>query len=75
MAKLSIMDAVADALLEMGVESVTIDRTRNHGRILWSDRGGELKGIITVPKTPGDRRSLVNNITMARRIVRTARGG
>lgn len=74
MAKVRIHDAVADALRAMDVESVTIDLSRRHPRILWEDRGGSIRGIITVPGTASDRRSLLNNITMARRIVRQARG-
>lgn len=74
MAKQTIHGAVADALRVMGVEAVTIDLSRRHPRILWEDRGGTIRGIIVVPGTASDRRSLVNNVTMARRIVRQARG-
>lgn len=74
MARQDIAGAVADALVAMGVESVVIDRSRRHPRVLWSDRADSIRGIITVPGSASDRRSLVNNITMARRIVRQARG-
>lgn len=74
MARPDIAAAVADALVAMGVEQVVTDRTRRHPRVLWSDRGGALQGIVTVPSTASDRRSMVNNITMARRLVRQARG-
>lgn len=74
MARQDIAGAVADALVVMGVEQVVIDRSHRHPRVLWEDRGGTLRGIITVPSTASDRRSLVNNVTMARRLVRQARG-
>lgn len=74
MAKQDIAAAVADALVQMGVEHVVIDRTKRHPRVLWTDRGGALRGIVTVPGSASDRRSLVNNVTMARRLVRQARG-
>lgn len=81
MAKQDIASAVADALIQMGVESVVIDRSHRHPRVLWADRissmapgRGPIRGIITVPSTASDRRSLVNNVTMARRLVRQARG-
>lgn len=74
MSRPDVAAAVADALVAMGVESVTTDRSKRHPRVLWSDRGDTLRGIITVPGTASDRRSLVNNVTMARRLVRQARG-
>ena len=73
MARQTIHGAVADALREMGVEKVIVDLTRRHPRVLWEDR--DQRGIITVPGTASDRRSMVNNVTMARRIIRQARGG
>ena len=75
MAKVKIHDAVADTLVQMGVESVTVDTSRRHPRVLWSDRGGTLRGIITCPSTSSDHRSLMNAVTLARRQVRQARGG
>lgn len=76
MAKVRIHDAVADALRAMDVAVVTIDLSHRHPRVLWDDAGKSgQKGIITVPGTSGDRRALLNNITMARRIVRAAREG
>lgn len=74
MCRTSIAREVRKALVEMGVEHVVVDLTRRHPRVLWEDRGGVLRGIVTVPGTAGDRRSLLNNIKMAQRLVRQARG-
>ena len=74
MARQDIAAAVEEVLVAMGVESVIVDRSRAHPRVLWSDRGGTLRGIVTVPGTASDRRSLANNVAMARRLVRLARG-
>lgn len=75
MAKTDIARAVRDALVEMGVEHVVVDYGRRHPRVLWEDRGGTLRGIVTVPGTTGDHRALLNNVKMAQRLVRQARGG
>lgn len=74
MAKQDIARAVASALVALGVEHVVVDRTRRHPRVLWEDRGGSLRGIVTVPGSSGDRRSEINNVKMAIRLVRQARG-
>jgi hypothetical protein len=74
MAKQKIHDAVADTLVQMGVEVVTVDTSRRHPRVLWSDRGGTLKGIITCSSTASDYRSILNAVATARRQVRLARG-
>lgn len=71
--KQDIAEAVASALREMGVDEVQVDRTRRHPRVLWRDRGGAIEGIITVPGTASDHRSLLNNVRMAQRLVRQAR--
>lgn len=73
MSKPSIAKAVRDALVAMGVEHVVIDLGRRHPRVLWEDRGGRLRGIVTVPGTTGDHRALMNNVKMAQRLVRQAR--
>lgn len=75
MARESIVKSVRDALVAMGVEHVVIDLSHRHPRVLWEDRGGTLRGIVTVPGTTGDRRALLNNVKMAQRLVRQARGG
>lgn len=72
--KQDIADAVADALRDMSVQEVKVDRSRRHPRVLWRDRGGRIEGIITVPGTASDHRSLLNNVKMAQRLVRRARG-
>jgi hypothetical protein len=75
MAKIKCHEAVADALRAMGVETVTTEIAgRKHPRVLWSDRGGSIRGIVTCTSTPSDRRSLLNCISDARRQVRLARG-
>ena len=76
MAQRTLAREVADVLLEMGVESVTIEtQGRSHPRIVWSDRGGTIGGRITVPSGRNGGRSVKNNIVMARRLVRQAREG
>lgn len=72
-AKTDIAKSVAQALVDMGVEHVVVDNTRRHPRVLWEDLGGTIRGIVTVPGSAGDRRSLINNIKMAQRLVRQAR--
>jgi len=74
MARQDVAGAVADALVEMGVEHVAIDRRRSHPRVLWEDRGGTLRGIVTCPGSASDRRSMINCVMTARRMVRQARG-
>jgi hypothetical protein len=73
MAKQDIAEAVASAIREMGVRDVSIDRSRRHPRVLWSEAGGQRRGIITVPGSASDHRSLLNNVKMAQRLVRQAR--
>jgi len=73
MSRCCVAGAVRTALVEMGVEHVVVDYQRRHPRLLWEDRGGLLRGIVTVPGTPGDHRSLLNNVRMAQRLVRQAR--
>jgi hypothetical protein len=73
MARQDIATAVHKALTEMGVEEVRIDRSRRHPRVLWRDLGGQIHGILTVPGTASDHRSLLNNVRMAQRLVRQAR--
>jgi hypothetical protein len=68
-----IAEAVAQALRDMRVEDVTVDRSRRHPRVLWRDMGGSIQGILTVPGTASDHRSLLNNVRMAQRLVRQAR--
>lgn len=75
MAKQTIQDAVVDALRAMGVEEISVRMGGKHPQVLWADRQSGKKGIITVPGSTGDRRAMLNNITMARRIIRQARGG
>jgi hypothetical protein len=70
-ARQDIASAVAEAIRQMGVRDVQIDRTRKHPRVLW--REGRAEGIITVPGSASDHRSLLNNVKMAQRLVRQAR--
>lgn len=71
--KQDIAETVAAALRAMRVEEVTVDRSRRHPRVLWRDMGGRIEGILTVPGTASDHRSLLNNVRMAQRLVRQAR--
>ncbi len=73
MARQDIAQAVADALTEMGV-TVSIDRGGRHPKVLWSDPVSGARGIVTTPGTASDHRSLLNNVRMAQRHVRQARG-
>lgn len=68
----SIIQAVVETLQELGVDCRP-DRSARHPRVLWEDPQSGQRGIITVPGSPSDHRSLVNNVTMARRIIRAAR--
>lgn len=70
MARDCVADAVRRALEEMGVV-VVVDTARRHPQLRWCD--GELTGVLHVPGTPGDHRSLLNNVKMAQRLVRQAR--
>lgn len=74
MARLCIATEVARTLTELGV-TATVERGGKHPRVLWSDPQSGQRGIITTPGSASDHRSLLNNVTMARRIIRAARGG
>lgn len=74
MARQTIQAAVVDTLAQMGVTDVQVRMGGRHPQIMWRDAQSGRQGIITVPGTSGDRRAMLNNITMARRIIRQARG-
>lgn len=70
--KRDIAAACATALRDMGC-TVTIDRSRPHPQVRWTDPVSGAPGLANVPATASDHRSLLNNVRMVQRLVRIAR--